>query len=100
MPMIRARVFMFSSWDVGGGFESLRKQRAARLYLACAQRDVARMVEDRLLALAAQDEAQELLERRRERLAGRLVGVEEGKARKRIGRRGHVLVGRRLERAA
>src|SRR6266702_4789245 len=42
----------------------LAEQRAAALDLAPPQRDIARLVEHDLLSLAAQDEAQELVERR------------------------------------
>src|SRR5438552_13019987 len=68
-------------------------QQAARfLQLICPQRDVARVIEHDLLSFAAEDEAYEFVERRRQRLARRLVDVEEREAAQRIGGERHVLV--------
>src|SRR5438552_3777547 len=79
---------------------SFAEQRPARLHLASPQRNVSRMVEDDLLSFAAQDEADEFLERRIGRLAGSLVEVEESNAAQGVGRKRHVFVGRRLRQIA
>src|ERR1700682_5678712 len=75
---IRSRACSRSVKPISAG--SLAEQRATALDLAPPQRDIARLIEHDLLSLAAQDEAQELVERRIERLAGSFVGIEESKA--------------------
>src|SRR5213594_4997423 len=76
-------------------------QQAARLLkLVRSQRDITRMIENDLLTFAAQHEAYEFVERRRQRLARRLVDVQEGEAAQRIGCERDILVSRRLGRLA
>src|SRR6267154_2599141 len=75
---------------------SLANQGTAGLDLVRSQGDIGGVLEHDLLPLAAQNEAKKLIERRIERLAGRLVGVEEREAAQRIGGECNVLVSRRL----
>jgi hypothetical protein len=56
------------------------EQRTRRLHLLRAQRNIDRVLEHQLLSLFAQNEAQELFDRRIQGLLRRLVGVEVDEA--------------------
>src|SRR6266436_369371 len=66
------------------GIAQVLELRAAGLRLRGAKRNVAGLVEHDLLSLAAEDEAEELVQRKRERLARRLVYVEVDQPAERI----------------
>src|SRR5437870_3709207 len=78
------------------GIAQVLELRAAGLRLRGAKWNVAGLIEHDLLSLAAEDEAEELVQRKRERLARRLVDVEIDQPAERIRGERDVLVGRGL----
>src|SRR3989449_3562153 len=78
------------------GIAQVLELRAAGLRLRGAKWNVAGLVEHDLLSLAAEDEAEELVQRKRERLARRLVDVEIDQPAERIRGERDVLVRRGL----